>query len=339
MSNRGKKKSYRDAPPKGSGFVRNKENFTKNVDDCDNVGRVITSTGSFYEVKTQKGEIISCVVKGKFRMADIKTTNPVAVGDLVHFLRTDNSEVAQIDKILERKNYIIRKSVNLTKLYSIVAANIDMVFLIVSCKDPRTETMFIDRFLVTANAYNVPCTIVINKVDILDEECRSYATFLSEIYENVGYKVLYTSARKSIGLNELRQCLENKISLFSGNSGVGKSTLINILCPKANQKTAEVSMLHHTGKHATTFATMLQHENISIIDTPGVKSFGVVEFKKGELALYFPEMRDRLEGCKYYNCTHTHEPNCAIKQAVESGKISKERYNNYIKLLNADDMQ
>lgn len=303
-----------------------------------NIGRVITSTGSFYVVKQEDGTVRNCVVKGKFRIAGIKTTNPVAVGDIVHFIDTHNSEYAQIDNILPRKNYIIRKSVNLSKLYSIVAANVDMVFLIVSCKNPETDTMFIDRFLVTANAYNVPCTIVINKTDIFDDKAAEYAGFLIETYEQIGYNVMLTSCENGTGITKLRDMLKGKIVLFSGNSGVGKSTLINLLCPSAKQKTAEISSSHHSGKHTTTFASMIENGDIRIIDTPGVKSFGIVDFKKEELALYFPEMKERLEDCKYYNCTHTHEPHCAIKQAVEDGEISAERYNNYIKLLNADDM-
>ena len=339
MNNQNNKKSTKNKFSKTDREVNNSEGEVLLSKDSENVGRVVTSTGSFYVVKTHANELISCVVKGKFRIAGIKTTNPVAVGDMVHFVRKDNSEFAQIDHIFERKNYIIRKSVNLSKLYSIVASNIDMAFLIVSCKEPQTDTMFIDRFLVTANAYNVPCTIVINKTDIYDETSQMYAAYITDIYENIGYEVIYTSAVSGLGIKNLKDRLKNKICLFSGNSGVGKSTLINILCPSAKQKTAEISSSHHSGKHTTTFATMIQHEDVNIIDTPGVKSFGIVEFKKAELALYFPEMKKRLEDCKYYNCTHTHEPSCAIKQAVEDGEISPERYNNYIKLLNADDMQ
>ena len=312
----------------------NKTDLQTNVD----TGVIVCSTGSYYVVRRDDGSLVNCVIKGKFRTMNIKTTNPVAVGDRVHFLFTPNNEYAQIDSIFPRKNYIIRKSVNLSKLYSIVASNIDTAFLIVSCKEPKTDTMFIDRFLVTANAYNVPCKIVINKVDLLDEESEVYAGFLTELYESIGYEVLLTSAVSGLGMNKLREELKGKTALFSGNSGVGKSTLINILCPLANQKTKEVSSTHHSGKHTTTFAAMLENGDIKIIDTPGVKSFGVVDFKKEELALYFPEMKQRLENCKYYNCTHTHEPGCAIKQAVEDGEISSQRYNNYIKLLNADDM-
>ncbi len=315
-----------------------KSSNNSNTQLAENIGLVVCSTGAFYVVKTQNNQTINCVVKGKFRIAGIKTTNPIAVGDMVHFVFTPNSEFAQIDKILPRKNYIIRKSVNLSKLYSIVASNIDMAFLIISCKNPQTDTMFIDRFLVTANAYNVPCTIVINKIDSYDEPAQLYAAYLTDIYENIGYKVLYTSCVTGAGIDNLKKELNGKITLFSGNSGVGKSTLINLLCPNANQKTAEISSSHHSGKHTTTFASMIQYEDINIIDTPGVKSFGIVDFKKEELALYFPEMKERLHDCKYYNCTHTHEPHCAIKEAVESQEIYPERYNNYIKLLNADDM-
>lgn len=302
------------------------------------VGRVITSTGSSYIVKTQDNQTYNCIVKGNFRIKGIKTTNPIAVGDVVHFYFTKNSEFCLIDKILPRKNYIIRKSVNLSKLYSIIATNIDMAFLIVCCKNPQTDTMFIDRFLVTANAYNVPCTIIINKIDSFDEAAQEYAGMLLDIYEPIGYKVLLTSALNGTGISTLKKELSGKIALFAGNSGVGKSSLINLLCPEAKQRVNDVSSLHHSGKHTTTFAAMFENDDIRIIDSPGVKSFGMVDVKKEELALYFPEMKERLKECKYYNCTHTHEPSCAIKQAVKDGEISEERYNNYIKLLNADDM-
>lgn len=334
---------------KGKPFSNNKSSKLKNhssfgndrnvsLQNTENIGRVITSTGSFYTVKREDGSEVNCVVKGKFRIAGMKTTNPVAVGDNVHFIRTENSEYCQIDYIFPRKNYIIRKSVNLSKSYSIVASNLDAVFLIVSCKNPKTDTMFIDRFLVTANAYNVPCNIIINKTDIWDTEAEDYARFLEKIYTQAGNEVFFTSIVTNQGIDGIKEQLKGKIVLFCGNSGVGKSSLINILCPDAGQKTAEISSLHHSGKHTTTFACMFENGDIRIIDTPGVKSFGVVDFKKEELALYFPEMKERLDGCKYYNCTHTHEPGCAIKQAAEKGEIPSERYNNYIKLFNADDI-
>ncbi len=305
----------------------------------NNCGLVVCSTGSSYVVRRDDGERFDCIVKGKFRTLNIKTTNPVAVGDRVHFISSKNSEYFLIDKIFPRKNYIIRRSVNLSKLYSIIASNVDMAFLIVSCKNPQTDTMFIDRFLVTANAYNVPTTIVINKTDLLtDDASQEYAGLLIDIYKNIGYPVLLCSVNNLTGIKTLKAMLSNKISLFAGNSGVGKSSLINLLCPNAHQKTDDISSSHHSGKHTTTFASMIEYEDIHIIDTPGVKSFGIVDFKKEELALYFPEMKQRLSDCKFYNCTHTHEPSCAIKQAVEQGIISAQRYNNYLKLLAADDM-
>lgn len=337
MGNQNKKRPNKTKFSKTDRPLSSKDKISFYQDD-ENIGRVISSTGLYYTIKTKNEKVVECVVKGSFRIKGIKTTNPIAVGDMVHFVYTNNSEYALIDSILERKNYIIRQSVNLSKLYSIVASNIDMAFLIISCKEPQTDTMFIDRFLVSANAYNVPCSIVINKVDIYDEKAQMYAAYLTEIYEKIGYKIFYTSAVTNVGINQLKQEMSDKICLFFGNSGVGKSTLINLICPSANQKTKEISTQHHSGKHTTTFASMIQEGKINIIDTPGVKSFGIVDFKKEELALYFPEMKNLLGGCKYYNCTHTHEPGCAIKEAVQEEEISAERYNNYLKMLSADDM-
>ena len=309
-----------------------------NVPVIENTGRVISSTGSFYTVKCEDGQTFNCVVKGKFRTMGIKTTNPVAVGDMVHFVCMKGNQYGQIDRIDDRKNCIIRKSVNLSKQYSVIASNIDMAYLIVSCKNPQTDTMFIDRFLVTANAYNVPCSIIINKTDIYDSQAQQYAGFLIDIYENIGYNVFLTSVVTGTGLEKLRKDMSGKICLFSGNSGVGKSSLINLFCPDAKQKTADISATYLKGKHTTTFAAMFTNGDINIIDTPGIKSFGMADFKREELALYFPEMKERLQDCKYYNCTHTHEPHCAIKKAAKTGEIHYQRYNNYIKLLNAEDM-
>lgn len=303
-----------------------------------NEGVVIRTTGSSYVVRRDDTTLVPCFIKGNFRIKGLKTTNPVAIGDRVHF-REDGSDYALIDKIFERKNYIIRRSTKLSKQTQIIAANIDMAFLVVSAKLPKTDTAFIDRFLVTANAYNVPCQIVFNKIDIYDEEAMQYAGYLIDIYESIGYKCLLVSAQDKRGLDNLKKEMQGKITLFSGNSGVGKSTLINTICPSATLKTGEVSSSHLSGKHTTTFAQMITEEDINIIDTPGIKSFGMVDFKKEELALYFPEMKEKLEECKYYNCTHTHEPHCAIKEAVENEEISAERYANYLKMLESDEMQ
>lgn len=302
-------------------------------------GIVVRTTGDSYIVRQENGALIKCFIKGNFRIKGIKTTNPVAIGDKVHFLLSDNSDTALIDKIFERKNYIIRRSTKLSKQTHIIASNIDLAFLVISAKDPKTDTAFIDRFLVTASAYNVPCEIVFNKEDIYDQEAMMYAASLMEIYETIEYKCLLLSATKQSGIQNLKQEMKGKVCLFAGNSGVGKSTLVNTLFPEAGLKTAEISSQHLAGKHTTTFAQMISFEDISIIDTPGIKSFGMVDFKKEELALYFPEMKERLNDCKYYNCTHTHEPHCAIKEAVENGEIAQERYINYIKMLESDEMQ
>ncbi|MBR1770226.1 MAG: ribosome small subunit-dependent GTPase A [Bacteroidales bacterium] len=304
-----------------------------------NEGIVVRTTGDSYIVKCSDDTLVKCFIKGNFRIKGIKTTNPVAIGDRVHFTQTDKSEYALIDKIYARKNYIIRRSAKLSKQTQIIASNVDMAFLVISAKDPKTDTAFIDRFLVTANAYNVPCGIVFNKSDIYDRDAMMYAASLMDIYENIGYKCMLLSAEKKQGINLLKEEMKGKVCLFAGNSGVGKSTLVNVLFPNAKLKTGEISAQHLSGKHTTTFAQMISFEDINIIDTPGIKSFGMVDFKKEELALFFPEMKERLQGCKFYNCTHTHEPHCAIKEAVENGDIAQERYISYIKMLESDEMQ
>ncbi|MCH3924743.1 MAG: ribosome small subunit-dependent GTPase A [Bacteroidales bacterium] len=304
----------------------------------NNQGIVIKTTGSSYIVKTTDNCLYPCFIKGNFRIKGIKTTNPIAIGDKVEFMFDKKNEYGLITKIFERKNYIIRKATKLSKQTHIIASNLDEVFLIVCACLPKTSTMFIDRFLVTANAYNVPATIVLNKIDIYQKQDKDYAQELIDIYHKIGYKCISISAKDNIGIESIKQEMKDKVVLFAGNSGVGKSTLINVLCPDAKLKTEEVSQSHLTGKHTTTFAQMIELDDIHIIDTPGIKSFGMVDFKKEELALYFPEMKSLLKDCKYYNCTHTHEPHCAIKQAVEEGIISEERYKNYLKMLDCDDM-
>lgn len=312
-----------------------------NLTDTDNPhsGVVIKTTGESYVVRLKDNSTRRCYIKGNFRIKGIKTTNPVAIGDKVHFVSTPGSEFSLIDRIYERKNYIIRRSTKLSKQTQIIAANIDKAFLVICACPPVTDTAFIDRFLVTANAYNVPCDIVFNKQDLYDTDAVLYAASLLEIYEKIGYNCLTVSALTGFGLDKLKERMRGKTTMFSGNSGVGKSALINALYPEAGLRTSDISSSHLSGRHTTTFAKMISFEDIDIIDTPGVKSFGMVDFKKEELALYFPEMKQRLQDCKYYNCTHTHEPGCAIKQAVEDGEIAQERYIDYIKMLESDEMQ
>lgn len=310
-----------------------------NIEKQGFYGLVVRTTGSFYQVKTLQGDIFTCVVKGRLRTMGLRTTNPIAVGDNVHCIHSVGSEYLLIDQILPRKNYIIRKSVNLSKLYSIIAANLDLACIIVSVCHPKTDTMFIDRLLVTTCAYQIPTLIIVNKIDLIDKQDEAYLKSLQDIYSSIGYPVLLTCSLDIKTLEPLIALLRGKTTLFFGNSGVGKSTLINMICPGANQKTNEISLSHNSGKHTTTFAQLFEFEDIKLIDTPGVKSFGVVDFKAEELAIYFPEFKNLLPKCKYYNCTHTHEPQCAIKQAVEEGKISQQRYTNYLKLLSSDDIE
>lgn len=296
-------------------------------------GLVIKNTGSWYVVKTTDGQEINSKIKGNFRIKGIRTTNPVAVGDNVEI--TPNPEgTAFINKIENRKNYIIRKASNLSKEASIIAANLDQALLVVTLKNPLTSTTFIDRFLASAEAYQVPVVLVINKIDILDEDEMEYCDAIKNLYETIGYKVLKIAAKDNIGLSEVTEILNNKISLLSGNSGVGKSTLINHILPEIQLKTAEISTSHHTGMHTTTFSEMFElPEGGYIIDTPGVKGFGTIDFNREEIAHYFPEIFKISHNCKYNNCTHTHEPGCAVLEAVKDHYISDSRYTSYLSIL------
>lgn len=301
-------------------------------------GIVIKSTGSWFSVKGENGEKTECRVKGKFRNAEIKNTNPISVGDHVIFnLEKDLTGV--IDHIEPRRNYIIRKATKLSKQTHIIAANIDQSILIVSLAFPETMTGFIDRFLVTAEAYSIPSVLVFNKTDLYDEKRTGKLNSLVTTYEKIGYKCLSVSAEKQINLHQLKEIMAGKISLLAGNSGVGKSTLINKIEPGLDLKIAAVSSAHHLGTHTTTFAEM--HElgfGGFVIDTPGLKSFGIVDFRKEELFHYFPEMFRIVQDCKFGNCTHINEPGCAVKKAVESGEIALHRYQNYLDIYNGDEM-
>lgn len=266
-------------------------------------------------------------------MKGIRSTNPIAVGDIVEFDKEDD-ETGVIRKIVERKNYIIRRSSNLSKESHIIAANVDQAVLIATINYPETLTSFIDRFLVSAEAYKIPVTIVFNKIDLYSEEENQTLDEWISIYEKVGYKCLKVSAEKDINIDQFKHLLEGSISVLSGNSGVGKSTLINKIAPHLDLKTAAISGYHKKGQHTTTFAEMFSLGNNGwIIDTPGVKAFGLLEMHKKELHHYFPEMFELLDQCQFANCTHTHEPKCAVKEAVENGEISTIRYNNYINML------
>lgn len=307
-------------------------------------GIVIKSTGSWYTVKTEEGNLIESRIKGNLRITGIRSTNPIAVGDHVELTekKEDNAIGSQIigliHKIIPRTNYIIRKSPNLSKESHIIAANIDQAFLVVTIKFPDTTTTFIDRFLVSAEAYRIPCHLVFNKTDLYSNEQNDLMEALIEIYEMAGYQCLKISATHNIGLDELKKIMQNKTNVFSGHSGVGKSTIINCLQPGINLKTGIISEAHFSGKHTTTYSEMHELDfGGYIIDTPGIKGFGVLEMEKEEISHYFPEMFRLLNECQYYNCTHTHEPNCAVKKSVEKGLIAESRYFSYLGLLEGEE--
>lgn len=307
-------------------------------------GIVIKSTGSWYTVKTEEGNLIESRIKGNLRLKGIRSTNPIAVGDHVEIVESNEDNtigsqtVGLIHKILTRNNYIIRKSPNLSKESHIIAANIDQAFLIVTIQFPVTTTTFIDRFLVSAEAYRIPCHLIFNKTDLYNEEQTAAMNSLIEIYEMAGYQCLKISAKKEIGIDELKQMMTNKTNVFSGHSGVGKSTIINSLQSNIILKTGEISEAHFSGKHTTTNSEMYELDfGGYIIDTPGIKGFGVLEMEKEEISHYFPEIFRLLNECQYYNCTHTHEPHCAVKKSVEEGKIALSRYNSYLGLLEGEE--
>lgn len=301
-------------------------------------GLVIRNTGSSYFVAAENGQTIECKIKGNFRLKDIRTTNPVAVGDNVT-IKVNPDHTAFITEIHPRKNYIIRRASNLSKESHILAANLDQVFLIGTLTQPFTSTTFIDRFLATSEAYNVPAVLVINKVDLLtDPEDQELLQMVTDLYTTIGYKVVHTSAKTGEGVEELRSLLTNKITLLSGNSGVGKSSLINDILPDINLRTGDISHIHHTGMHTTTFSEMVPlPQGGYIIDTPGVKGFGTIDFERAEVGHYFPEIFEMSRNCRYNNCTHTHEPGCAVREAVQNSLISQSRYASYLSILDDSD--
>lgn len=302
-----------------------------------NKGLVIKSTGSWYDV-LHNGEIIRCKIKGKFRIKGIRTTNPITVGDWVDFNILDNQNIGLIYKIHKRKNYIIRKSINLSHEAHIIAANIDQAFIIATLAQPVVYTVFIDRFLATAEAYNVDAKLIFNKMDIYDEKMLEKIDALIEIYTKAGYACFKTSALKHTGIEELRRLMKDKISLVAGQSGVGKSTLLNAIDPDLELRTAGLSDYHKKGKHTTTFSEMFELSTGGmVIDTPGIKGFGMINMKDDPVSHYFPEMFELISQCQYSNCTHTHEPKCAVKDAIAKGEIAKSRYNSYLSILYDDE--
>ncbi|MBQ7150121.1 MAG: ribosome small subunit-dependent GTPase A [Prevotella sp.] len=300
-------------------------------------GLVIKNTGSWYTVRTDDGRTIESKIKGNFRLKGIRSTNPVAVGDHVEIV-TNQEGTAFITAIDDRRNYIIRKSQNLSKQSHILAANVDQAFLIVTVSHPQTSTTFIDRFLASAEAYSVPVVLVFNKCDILSDDERHYQKMMMELYRTIGYDCFEITAKSGEGVDELRKILPGKITLLSGNSGVGKSTLINQILPGANLRTAEISDAHDTGMHTTTFSEMLEIPGGGyIIDTPGIKGFGTFDMEPTELTSYFREIFNFSKDCRFNNCTHTHEPGCAVLKAVEEHYISASRYQSYLSMLEDKD--
>lgn len=303
-------------------------------------GIVYKSTGSWYTIKSENSDFVECRIKGKFRMKGIKSTNPIAVGDVVDYELDETSDTitGTIHNIHERKNYIVRKSVNLSHQMHIIASNVDYVFLLITINNPPTTTNFIDRFLVTAEAYGIETILVFNKVDTFDDATLDEQLYLQHIYQGIGYQCLRVSAIENKGIEELKQLMIGKVSMFSGHSGVGKSTLVNAMEPSLDLKTKNISEQSKQGQHTTTFAEMFDLSfDAKIIDTPGIKGFGIVDLEKEDISGYFPEFFKLKEQCKFNNCLHKDEPNCAVKKALENDQISWSRYKNYLHILEGDD--
>jgi ribosome biogenesis GTPase len=303
-------------------------------------GTVYKSTGSWYSVKTPNGDFYECRIKGKFRIQGIKSTNPLAVGDRVDFdLETsNNTKTGVITTIHPRQNYIVRKSVNLSKQTHIIASNIDQVFLLITIDSPPTFTSFIDRFLATTEAYGVTAVLLFNKIDVNDESSQKIVEDLTTLYEGIGYQCLSISAVTGTNLEAVKTLMIGKSSMFAGHSGVGKSTLVNAIEPGLNIKTKEISEQHKQGQHTTTFAEMFDLSfEAQIIDTPGIKGFGVVDMEASEIDNYFPDLFALKQGCKFNNCLHLHEPQCAVKSALENNQIAASRYKSYIQILEGDE--
>lgn len=303
-------------------------------------GIVYKSTGSWYSIKAQDGTFYDCRIKGKFRIQGIKSTNPLAVGDVVDFdLETsNNTQTGVIKTIHSRKNYIVRKSVNLSKQTHIIASNIDQVFLLVTIDNPPTFTSFIDRFLATTEAYSIKAVLLFNKVDVNDANTKDIVKDLTNLYEGIGYQCLSISAKTGENIEAVKSLMTGKSSMFAGHSGVGKSTLVNSIEPGLNIKTKEISDQHKQGQHTTTFAEMFDLSfEAQIIDTPGIKGFGVVDMEPAELDNYFPELFALKQSCKFNNCLHLHEPQCAVKSAIENNQVAASRYKSYTQILEGDE--
>lgn len=303
-------------------------------------GTVYKSTGSWYTVKAENGLFYECRIKGKFRIQGIKSTNPIAVGDRVEFKLQTKNEKTQgvIHQIEERDNYIVRRSVNLSKRTHILASNIDRLFLVITLNNPPTFTAFIDRFLVTAEAYNIRAVLLFNKIDTYNDDEILEIKYLADVYREIGYECLGISAKTGKNLDKLKEMMQGNVSIFAGHSGVGKSTLINVLEPGLEIKTKEISEQHSQGQHTTTFAEMYDLSfDAKIIDTPGVKGFGVVDIDSEELGDYFPEFFRLKENCKFNNCLHLKEPGCAVKEGLENGELAWSRYRSYIQILEGED--
>ena len=305
-------------------------------------GLVYKSTGSWYSVKTESGNIYDCKIKGKLRLKNINSTNPVVVGDFVEFVveEHDQQKIGIIQKINDRRNYILRKSVNLSKQTHILASNIDLLLLVVTAKNPITTTSFIDRFLVSAEAYSIKTILVFNKCDIYDEDDHILLNSMINIYDNIGYETLKTSTLSGLGIKKLKKKISNKTIMLGGHSGVGKTSLINAIDKTLNLKVGNISDQYLQGKHTTTYAELHDLDNgVKLIDTPGIKGFGLVNFNKEEIGNFFPEFLKLKSKCKFNNCMHLNEPKCSIKSKVDLEEISKSRYDSYIQIMNDDNLK